>query len=368
MIDLLARTLGGDESAAAALSACDPAAVVDAAIHHGVGPLLHERLTGLGAGAALVTLTAAMAQRELFADLLREAELMRALDALARIDAAPVLMKGSHLAYCHYPRPELRPRVDTDVLVAPGAPAAVDTTLKAMGFTKQRGMSGELVSYQSLYAKHIDGTLACALDVHWKIANAQVFSNMLSHDEVAANAVPIPRLGPHARGLSAVHALLLACVHRMAHHLDSDRLIWLYDISLLAGRLSPGQWNEFATLAADRGVVGVCRRSLERTQERFPATAVPAALSAMPRWASPGPELSAGYLTPRRAAEAIADDLRALPDWGQRIRLLREHLFPPAQYMRTIYAPASGAPLPYLHARRIIRGAHTWLRKKTIDD
>jgi hypothetical protein len=55
-------------------------------------------------------------------------------------------------------------------------------------------------------------------------------------------AAPRPRKpdkpDPSARGLSSVDALVLTAVHRIAHEFDSERLIWLYDIDLIARGLT----------------------------------------------------------------------------------------------------------------------------------
>lgn len=41
---------------------------------------------------------------------------------------------------------------------------------------------------------------------------------------------------PNAFAPAASDALQIACLHRGAHHRNSDLLIWLYDIHLLAKR------------------------------------------------------------------------------------------------------------------------------------
>jgi hypothetical protein len=159
--------------------------------------------------------------------------------------------------------------------------------------------------------------------------------------------------------LSDVHAVVLACVHRVAHHYGSDFLIWLYDIDLIARRLPPNDWREVAHVAAERKVAQVVRRSLARAATVFD-TPVPAdELGAL---ANEPQELSAAYLSPRRHVFAMLDDLRALPSWTDRVQLVREHLFPPERYMRSVYAPASAAPLPVLYVRRLMRGTRKWLR------
>ena len=71
-------------------------------------------------------------------------------------------------------------------------------------------------------------------------------------------------------------------------------------------------------------------------------------------------EPSAAFLSRDRAQLAtLVSDLRALPSWSDRGRLLREHLCPPSAYMRQVYAPSSRAPLPalYIWGRCAARGA-----------
>ena len=56
-----------------------------------------------------------------------------------------------------------------------------------------------------------------------------------------------------------------------------------------------------------------------------------------------------------------AQDLAALPTWGSRARLVRQHAFPSASYMRGTYAPGSRLPLMVLYVIRALRGARKWM-------
>jgi hypothetical protein len=216
---------------------------------------------------------------------------------------------------------------------------------------------------QRIYAKERLG-VPCFLDVHWSLTNPLVFADVLSFEELAARSVPVTGLAPSARGLSPVHALLVACVHRVAHHYDAACLIWLYDIHLIASRFTDGEWDEFVTLAASRHVAAVCRVSLQRAADHF-QTSVPNRVLMDGRWHLDSGEATARYLRPgRRPIEAAMDDLRALRTWPARWRLIREHAFPSAAYMRAVYAPASVAPLPLLYARRVLRGARKWFERR----
>jgi hypothetical protein len=359
---LLAAALGGDASAAAQLARLDPGVVCGAANHHGILPLLADRIPSWPAlPESFRSRLQDEASRHLAADLGREAELRQCLTALDRAGITALVMKGAHLAYRYYARPDLRPRIDTDLLVSPDARHDVDRTLVAAGYVRRAEMSGELVTSQAMYVKRQGNAVLHAVDVHWRVANPQVFAGVLALDELSRDAERLPTLGPTARGLSPVHALLMACVHRVAHHYDTDCLIWLYDIHLIASDLNAGEWRSFVSLARDRSVVAVCRQGLASAQEAF-GTTWPALVDA--EGTALGSEPTAAYLSgDRRLAGHLWLDLRALPSWSRRWQLVKEQVFPPARYMRDVYAPASMAPLPVLYTRRVLHGARKWLAR-----
>jgi hypothetical protein len=334
-----------------------------AAADHRVLPLIAERIALRDdVPDALRAAFHATANEAAITDLLRESELRRLLDELARAGVRALLLKGSQLAYSHYARSDLRPRVDSDLLIRLDDLPVVQNVLGRLGYEAKDGqLSGSLVIAQALYVKRSRGRLLHAVDVHWKVSSPQVFAEMLSYRELSERAMPLPALGPSARGLSSVDALLVACIHRIAHHLDSDRLIWLYDIKLIAERLNATEWQAFLALAADRKVAAVCLHSLRRTDTLFPGTTPAWVWDAARAATGTDVELSAGYLTPRPQAHLMLDDLRALPTWRDRGRLIRQHVFPPASFMRRTYAPESRAPLPVLYGLRFIRGATRWL-------
>ncbi len=84
----------------------------------------------------------------------------------------------------------------------------------------------------------------------------------LRYEELASRAYTVVVRGQSMRTPCPVDALLLACVHRAAHHDLSDELLWLYDIHLLAQRFIAGEWGDFVARASRSQVrVAVCRRS-----------------------------------------------------------------------------------------------------------
>ena len=364
---LVAAALGGDRLAGIELARGDWTAVTRRLEHHGVLPLLAEVLLAEpDVPAGVRTSLQHDATRHAATDLVREFELTNLLDALDHAGAGALVMKGAHLAYSHYARPDLRPRIDTDLLVADAAGPTAQQVLGGLGYEPAGQVSGTLVTYQSSHIKRREQGASHIVDVHWRVANPQAFARVLSYDELASQAVPLPRLGPSARGLSDVHALLVACVHRVAHHFDADRLIWIYDIHLIASRLDAEGWRRSVDLAVNRRVATVCLQGLRRAQQTF-HTAVPVEVfETLESRAGLADQATAAYLTPsrRRRVQVLTSDLRALSSWTDRLRLVREHLFPSAPYMRNVYAPDSAAPLVLLYARRGLRGARKWLARQ----
>ena len=358
---LLAAAIAGDALAARRVAAADPDAVCLRGEYHGVLPLIADCLATVeDVSPELRPRLRLHAARQAASDLMQETEIRSTLAALDRAGIEALLLKGAHLAYACYARPDLRPRLDTDILIPAAAKARVGEILREIGYEASASSGGELVTYQASFVKHRQGLRLHVVDVHWRIANPQVFAGVLSFEELNRDAVAVPLLGPHARGLAPPHALFLACVHRVAHHFDSNRLIWLYDIHLLASALSATEWEHFLSLIEQRRVAAVCRRSLDRAAQCFQTTIPPAAASD-PRLRTPSrAEASAVYTRPRRVVHDIVSDLRALPSWRDRWRLVREHLFPPRQYMREVYSMSKRTPLPWLYASRAVRGA--WRR------
>ena len=368
LIELIAGVIRGDLDAAARLADIDPGRLSDEADRHGVLPLLAHQLHRLGHSAPLLRATLVTeARRRAMTDLVRTHELRTCLDALGRANVPVLLMKGAELAFTHYERPDLRPRGDTDMLIPAADRQRIGEVLGGCGYRLVGQLPGDLVMYQATYRRPSGLSAGHAIDVHWRTANPEVFGAVLSYERLVKSAVPVPGLGPHARGLSAPDALVLACVHRVAHHFDTEYLIWLHDIHLLAEGLSAAEWAYVGCLACEQGVAAVCAAGLRQTASYF-HTRIPGdvltQLENAPKRANEA--ATAAYLGGhhRRIEHALAD-LRALPTWTKRYRLIREHVFPPRQYMREVYAPSSVVPLPLLYLHRVIRGARKWLVRST---
>lgn len=332
---------------------------------HGVQPLLYVQLRPSAAwGSWPSDLRQALSDEtasQTVLDMIQGQETVKVLKALAGSGVSPLLMKGLPLAYTHYRSPHLRPRGDIDVLIRRADREAAWGVLAELGYERLNTMRGELVSSQSSWSKLDRYGVAHSIDLHWRVNNCQIFAEAVSYDELLNSSVAIQALG--ARALGPVHALLLACMHRVAHVTASwgvddrrhygDRLIWLYDIHLLASRMSSQELTEFVRLAVERQLKTICIDGLRRSQQCF-ATGLPDEVLGPLSVVTP-PEPSARYLEPGRL-RFLMRDVRSLPNVSDRLRLVKEHLVPPTDYMLKKYGMSRRAWLPILYLRRAIQG------------
>ena len=332
------------------------------ALDHGVQELLWTALADVDAAGpvrvALTPIVRTAVARELFV----QQEMQSVANALMSGGVAALLTKGTALAYTAYPEPWLRPRVDTDVLVRADDFEAASCILQHGGYARSDATNtGALVSHQVPFERTDEHGIRHVIDLHRKVVNPQLISDALPFDGLWREARPAPALGPAARVPSPVGSLALACVHRLAHHQGQNRLIWLYDVKLLADSLSEGDWTSLSDLACRRGIATFCldglRASRDQLGARFPA-AIEASLAA----AAPS-ERSSIYAEGRvTRRDILLSDLQVLPTWRERIRLVREHVFPPPAFIRQRYGTRTRLLLPALYLHRLITGASKWVR------
>lgn len=298
-------------------------------------------------------------------EMLRQREIARVLSTLARGGVESLLLKGAPLSCLIYSHPWLRPRCDTDIFIHAKDRSRTRELFEQCGYQAPAAVTGEVVSHQFSMLRRDDTGNSFHFDIHWKISNPQAFCNLLTLNEMTAQRLAVPEFGPDAQGPSLVHALLHALIHRIAHFAPADRMIWLYDIHLLGEALNDEQWREFIDAALAKRIGAVCLDGLNVATALFPSTRTE-------RWAAGLKE----RIEPRQEAATAAflkhevnplsvfrSDLSQL-DWRGKWRLVREHLFPSAAYMRQRYRNDSRLALPFLYLRRIGLGVVKNLQRR----
>ena len=340
--DWLINVLGGDAPRPPPWARASDAAVVDvldAARAEGVAVAvfyaLRQKPDWQALPEALQTGLTNAAKQGIAWELASQAEVIRALQAIASAGIDALALKGAALAHLLYPEPQCRPRGDTDLLVADRQTAdRIYALLQPLGFRKHLGVEGHYISHQFSCTKSGPQGISITFDIHWRLSNANLLAQRLTFADLWAERRPLPALGPTASAPSAHHALIHALFHR-AWHLgegDPDRLIWLYDIHLLCQSLDANDWKRFVDEASRCRLQPLCRDGLEDIYALFGTNvpdAVNRALSSVP---SRGPLSQLQIKRPGIRRKLV--DLLSLPTWPQRLTWMREYAFPDAAYMQ----------------------------------
>jgi hypothetical protein len=294
-------------------------------------------------------------RREQGLELARRAELTRTSEGFAAAGVPALMFKGAALAYTHYPFPHLRPRVDTDLLVPADDRARAVHVLQCLGYEQEMAVErGALFTQATFYRCSASG-VGHQVDLHWRIANRPLFRDLLSYEELAREAVPVRVFGASARSPGALHSLLLACIHPVAHHHCEWPLIWLYDVSLLAECLSASDWRRFRSLAIEKKVSLICKRTFQLTEECFGPAAWLAESSILDiSEESARDEPSSQYLTQEVSIRKdLLLDLSALHGLTAKCRLLLSHAFPDVHYIRGTYGASGWVNIASAYGRRL---------------
>src|SRR5258706_514120 len=205
-------------------------------------------------------------------ELLHQREIRLVLDALHENGVLPILFKGTPFAYDLYESPGCRPRSDTDLLVRREDVEAVHRVMARRGYVEPLQCDGDVLFSQFALERTDEFGIRHAFDFHWKVSTQAVFAGVLSYAELASCVTPVASLGVHAVGAGPVHALLLACIHPVMHHRSDERLIWIFDIYLMASRLTHAEFEWFVELAITKKMAAVARHQLRLCQTTFNTT------------------------------------------------------------------------------------------------
>ncbi len=358
---VVAAVLRGDMSSLALLqSDAGSTAFLEMAARHDVEPLVRRALKECH-GWSLVPVAVqvaldARARREAVFEGLRCRETKRVLASLREAGVTALILKGGALAHTHYPAAYLRPRGDTDLLVGLDDRAKARDALGTLGYRRERSLLRDSVHTQWMFRRY-EGHAPHTIDLHWAVSNRPLFARVLSFEELRRDARPVAPLEAGALAPAPLHALILACVHRVAHHDDAPNLIWLYDIKLLAEGLSPQEWDAFWQLAVEKRIVALCREGLALTARQFGFAEETARASVPPGAADSADEPSAAYLGGAGARwRSLLLDVRGAAGAGAKLRLLAGLAFPHPAYMRSAYGATGPATLTAAYLRRAAGG------------
>ena len=336
-------------------------AVVAAARRHRIHLVLAAACGAARSDRAIREALADDVRRAVLQDALREAECRRLAAACAGAGIPLLIFKGAALAWSVYEPAWTRPFVDVDVLVPEEGVARLRTMLEAIGYRQAAQVDGPLVTRQAAFVRRGAAGYRHQVDVHWRLFNPEMVGAVFTCEELLARAEPVPVLGPAARRPCDADALVIAAVHRAAHHNDADELIWIRDADRLARRLPADAWRAVASTARDRRVGVLCAAALSRAVACFGTPVPPDVLRVLEADRS---ERSAMFLGGTLGELDIQLTNFAHLRWRDRPAFVAQHLFPAPAYMRRAYGATTVPGVAWSYAARLAAGLPRWLRQR----
>ncbi|WP_120077428.1 nucleotidyltransferase family protein [Aurantiacibacter odishensis] len=286
--------------------------------------------------------------------------LARTLELFATAGVDVLVTKGTALAYTVYPDPADRRRGDTDLLIRPEQRQAARHLLAAAGFTRAQSSA-----MQEDWIFDTKSGFVHSIDLHWQPTSSNALRQIFSVEEAFVRSVPLDRLAKGAKALDPVllffNDILNHQLHRISGYIvdddymiADDRLVWVYGTNLQARGFSAQEWEDLTTLASTRGMSELSLRALERAQALFD-TPVPSEV--MATLAKQGGQGAIDrFLFHDDTFERFKSSWERAYNWRARATMLRENLFPSAEFMHRRYPEAQGKPLSLFYARRLANG------------
>lgn len=326
--------------------------IVEDAIRHGVGPLLHRRLRRhdlvdripAEAAARLRAHVAGVAARNL---VLAE-ELAGILRALADAGLLGVPLRGVALAEALYGDVTARPTGDVDLLVRREALPRVAALLRDLGYRELDRSPGFARRFSHTLEFFRDRHGLVMIEPHWTIAYPP-FLDRIDMDGVWARRGRTQVAGVETWALAPEDLLLHLCLH-VTHASPTAPLLWLHDIDRLVREQGARlDWSGLASRARATGVAHPVARVLGEARTLF-ATPVPdLVLDARPESRIVRFLGGAGSVDGKESLALLL----TLSGWRTRLAFARGLLFPSPEFMRARYALTRRGQLGLAYVRRL---------------
>ena len=286
------------------------------------------------------------------------------LDCLHQADISCRILKGTAIAYAHYPEPAHRARGDSDVLISREHLADVRQVFGKLGFERPLATQSSFgdLHYQEVW-RHIDRAgLVHDIDLHWEVTNSRALREILDVEKFMAESFPLPRLSPLARTVSLETRLVHGFVNRAMHgpfYLNEDaicdpgRLVWAHDLHLQADQLSAENWTQLAERCLDLGVAEFAHDALDFSRTML-GTEIPANFAETLRNA-PRATPAARYILEQNPNRRTLYDFLATHGLWARLRFLLARLIPSPAHLRAKYNNGKRRPLLLLPVRHPFR-------------
>lgn len=287
-------------------------------------------------------------------------QLQEIRDAFGAASIPFLVIKGPALAGTVYPDPAVRPASDIDLLVTPDRMRRGRMALESIGY---RCLDRRFDTARSFFADEVfvssDGRSdRRTVELHWDLHRFSGIHRKPGIEELMGRSVEAGFYSVRFQTLSSVDALMHRAMNNAFDHDRDLRLIGLYDVLLLAGRLDAHDWAELKERSVEWRARLALELSLRLAMSLF-GFVPPDGDESFSDWPPPSADERRGWRwVTRRFRSPIAYIRLHCPADGGGLAVLRSLLhfaFPGPAYMRQQFMLTSPRQLPAAYLKRWLK-------------
>lgn len=269
-----------------------------------------------------------------------------------------VVLKGPALGRTVYPDPALRPSSDLDLLVRPEQFIRAREILKGVGYKCEFKLFEVFKDFhcEEVFIKLTNSRVARPVEIHWDLQPFFGKKRGNGVKELFQKTIAADTVDMTFETLHPVDTLIHAASHLTMVHNQDMRLIWIYDIALLAQNLeAPGDWEMLQDRSSDWGARQAVETALKLAQI-VTGLELPGRFSNFSTW--PKPEeadvTAMAYALNRHRRPDIRFKLRlsACSNSQQKARFLFRFIVPHPDVIKSSTYYSTDSPLSFAYFRR----------------
>lgn len=264
---------------------------------------------------------------------LRRHELLKVLAiAKDKLQLQPLFFKGTALAYTVYDKPWERERFDHDILLPMDQVEKFAALLLSLGYQEHIQLS---IFNERCFYKMDSFGLQHVWDVHWRISNRSLISDLFTYDELLDRSCETKiqsltqSLIQSLRSISLIDQVLLIALHEIFHHRSEFLITSLQDGKKIFGVLSSAQTDNLIQLATEKKITSVLSFYLERINQQFPNQTIELNFDVVNNQ-----RIDSWILRPPGIAKILLLDLYYTKGVFKKINFLKGLLIPSRQYLK----------------------------------
>lgn len=227
----------------------------------GILPLLYFKIAKLEKKQQPPAETLEQLRQAFFASDIRSIKIEKTLQtiipALRQQGIEVIALKGAALAWSLYPNPATRTGCDIDILACKKDVVSIRKTLVEIGFSCKKQVFDTLadLEIEEIFTSNGSLKFLYPVEVHWLLHGFPGAIKQTNPDDYFKRAQTIKTETLNFLTLDPVDSLIHVIIHMSMIHNQDTRLLWIYDIGLLAEKIT--QTNAWSTLKERSTKLGV---------------------------------------------------------------------------------------------------------------